>query len=251
MLYGGLSLITLALAFYLFFPGAKFLGLFFSAVGAVCIIYFLLGCVSSGSSLWGIASAIQKLITVLMLLWLISFLVMQIFIASGDQSSSNSGDADYLVVLGAGLNGSEPSLVLASRLDVANDYLASNPNTVVVVTGGKGSGESITEAEAMYKYLVRKGVSPDRIIMEPNATSTIENIRFSFTLIDEHFETKTIAPKITVLSNDFHTFRAELISSKEGRSVEVVAADTPLAYLKFTYYIREYFSLIKVLFFYG
>lgn len=250
LLYGGLLLIILAVAFYLFLPGANFLGLFFAGNGAVCLILFTLGCIPPYSWLGGFTDLLQKIITVLFILWFLSFAVCQFVLLCSSASSSDPEDADYLIVMGAGLNGSVPSLSLSSRLSVALEYLDENPEAIAIVTGGKGSGESITEAQAMFDYLTAKGVSHDRIIMEHKATSSIENLKFSFDIIDELWNTSA-APKITVLSNEFHLYRIKLIASKEKHSISVLSAPTPLLYLKFTYYIREYFSLLKVIFVYG
>ena len=86
---------------------------------------------------------------------------------------------DYVVVLGAGVNGTVPSLSLRERLNAAYDYLVAYPEAVCVVSGGQGNGEDITEALCMFNDLTGRGIAPERVWMEDRATNTEENIRFS------------------------------------------------------------------------
>jgi len=86
---------------------------------------------------------------------------------------------DAVIILGAGIKGERLSLTLKYRLDKGLEYIALNPNAKIIVTGGKGPGESITEAEAMRRYLVSQGIENDRIIIEDKATSTYENLMYS------------------------------------------------------------------------
>lgn len=79
----------------------------------------------------------------------------------------------------APLRGERVSLTLKLRLDAALEYLEHSPNTAVIVSGGKGDGENISEAEAMKRYLVSHGVDEGRIITEDKSTSTWENFKFS------------------------------------------------------------------------
>lgn len=112
-------------------------------------------------------------------------------------------NADYIVVLGARVNGTRVTLNLKYRLDVALDYLNENEGTKVVVSGGQGKGEEITEAKAMSDYLVKNGIKSDRIILEDRSKNTNENLKFSAELIGSK-EKKTV-----IVSNDFHIYRAK------------------------------------------
>ena len=126
---------------------------------------------------------------------------------------------------------------------MAIQYLGDNPDTIAIVSGSMGPGETTTEAEAMYLWLIQHGISPSRIVKEPEAHDTIRNLRYSFDIIDS-FGVQN--PKIAVLSNDFHLCRVRLISHLEGHKIFTVSAPTPYLYLRVTYQIREYFSLLKV-----
>ena len=71
------------------------------------------------------------------------------------------------------------------RLDRAIVYAEENPYTILVLSGGKGPGESDSEAQVMYDYLVYNGVSPRQLLMESDSTSTVENIAYSKIVIEQ------------------------------------------------------------------
>lgn len=96
-----------------------------------------------------------------------------------------SRDLDTLIVLGAQVNGTKLSNSLKLRLERAKEYLDENPETIAVVSGGKGSGEEISEAEAMYEYLVSQGIDETRLIKEDRSTNTNENLKYSLALLEE------------------------------------------------------------------
>ena len=117
---------------------------------------------------------------------------------------------DALVVLGAGLRpDGTPSEALAYRLDAALDYLEDNPDTVCVVSGGQGLGESRAEADAMYDYLLEHGLDAGRVTREDRSTSTAENVRNSAELLEP-------GSSVGIVTNDFHLYRALRIAEKNG-----------------------------------
>lgn len=147
-------------------------------------------------------------------------------------------DADYVIVLGARVNGTVPSLSLQYRIDAAAQYLLKNEETIVIVSGGQGPDEDISEAEAMRKGLVAQGIEAERIILEDQSTSTYENIIFSKKLISRGLETGLL------VSNDYHLYRAGLIAKKEGLVVTGLPAKTPKISLVKSH-VREYLSITK------
>lgn len=139
-----------------------------------------------------------------------------------------------LIVLGAGVNGTVPSLSLRERLDAAYDYLQEHPNTVCIVSGGQGSGEDITEAECMYRYLTAKGIDPQRIIQENQAASTQENLTYSMDLIGWEY-----ASSVGILSSEYHLYRAGLMARKLGLDPVMIPAETTYFSLRTNYFLRE------------
>lgn len=147
-------------------------------------------------------------------------------------------DADYLIILGAKVNGENPSLSLKYRIDAAAMYAKENENTILIASGGQGPGEDITEAEAIKRVLVEKGISESRIYLEDRSTSTYENIKFSKEFIPED------AKLGIVVTNDYHLYRSIQIARDADLKVEGLPAKTPqITLLKA--YSREYLSVTK------
>lgn len=150
-------------------------------------------------------------------------------------------EPDVLVVLGCKVRGEKPTRMLRRRLDAAYDYMLENTDVMCIVSGGQGSDEKISEAKAMRDYLVEKGISADRIIMEDKSTSTDENIENSLAILDS----LGLERKITIVTDGFHQYRAGLIAKKHGiEQVHAVSVDTEPRYL-FTYWVREWFGIAQ------
>ena len=141
------------------------------------------------------------------------FVAMSVFLACYGNIDSKPEKVDALIVLGAGVHGERPSLHLARRLDRAAEYYFENTDILIVVTGGQGFQESITEALAMKRYLLARGVAEDKIIMEEQAASTRENFRFSKEILDGLLGE---GYSVAYVTNDFHVYRAGLVARSEG-----------------------------------
>ena len=147
--------------------------------------------------------------------------------------------SDYLIVLGAGVNGSAPSLSMVNRLEAALDYLEAYPDAVAIVSGGQGAGEDVTEASAMHDWLIAHGVPESRIVQEEQSTSTAENLRYSLALL------KADEVRIGIVTSNFHVFRALGIARRlAGDSLQFsgLAADFPPRLLPH-YLMREFCSV--------
>ena len=117
---------------------------------------------------------------------------------------------DYVVVLGAKVNKEGPSVSLWDRICAAYEYAEEHPEAILILSGGQGTDEPITEAECMFRELFWMGIDPDRLWCEGFATSTWENLHFSLDLIEE--KTGQRPEKIGVLSSEYHLFRASLFA---------------------------------------
>lgn len=157
--------------------------------------------------------------------------------------TDNSGvPVDAVIVLGAGVNGETPSAALWSRIRAAEAYLEGHPEIPVVLSGGQGPGEAISEAEAMRRSL--PGVENGRLLLEDRSTNTAENFAFSKELLEERgLDTETAV--IAVVTNDFHCFRAHMIAQKQGLRTIDVPAELPWWWLTANYYLREAFAVVK------
>ncbi|EKN70732.1 hypothetical protein BABA_04804 [Neobacillus bataviensis LMG 21833] len=147
-------------------------------------------------------------------------------------------NADYLIVLGARVKGTVPTLAFASRINAAAKYALENQDTIIIASGGKGSGEEISEAESIKRELVKQGINESMIMLEDRSTDTYENIHFSKKLIPRE------AKSGLVVTNTFHLYRALSIARDQGLDVQGLPAKTPLkAVIKS--YTREYLAITK------
>ena len=143
-----------------------------------------------------------------------------------------------VVVLGCQVSGDRSSVMLRERIETAYEYLAAHPDAVCVATGGKGSGENISEAECIRRELVELGIANDRIFVEDRSTSTAENMAFSAAIIDEHGLSTTVA----VVSDNFHQLRASIFASRVGLDARSIGCRShPL--LGAGYWTREVLAL--------
>lgn len=153
-------------------------------------------------------------------------------------------EADYLIVLGAKVNGTKPSHILRKRIEKAYQYWEEHPGCKVIVSGGKGYDEGISEAECMKNRLVTLGMPEEQIIMESRSTSTKENLANSIAKIEKDGSDVNQA-EVVIVTTDFHVFRAVSIAKKLGyRKVEGLASGQ-VWYLIPTNYVREFLAVIK------
>lgn len=169
---------------------------------------------------------------------LLAFLYIEKKILMGFQREAPK-KLDYLLVLGARVNGCRPSAALRRRLDKAAWYLRENPDTKVIVSGGQGPGEFLTEAKAMKKVLVEYGFDEDRILMEDESTSTEENLRFCGRMLNKE------KLSVGIVTNNFHIYRSVCFAKELGYlSCYGVPADSEAVSL-LNYLVREFFAVVK------
>lgn len=184
---------------------------------------------------------VLKVFATLTAIFLVSFIAVESLIIYHGNKNDNV-DVDYLVVLGAGLWGDKPSLTLAQRLEESMKFIRNNPDTKIVLSGGMGPGETITEAEGMKRYLVDRGVNEELIIKEDKSTSTEENLKFTKELLKEIDGRENISIKI--VTSDFHMFRSKSIARKNGFIAYGQPSSTHPMLIP-AYYIREYMAVVK------
>jgi uncharacterized SAM-binding protein YcdF (DUF218 family) len=143
---------------------------------------------------------------------------------------NNGHDDPFVLILGTKLNeDGTPSTLLKSRLDAAIAYEDKDVNYIV-----SGAGE----ASAMKTYLMENGIEEKNIMVEDQAANTYENILFSTELLPDDLSS------FTIISSDFHVYRAQAMASSLGYNVDVVSAKTP--FLERIYWqLREVAALAK------
>ena len=143
-----------------------------------------------------------------------------------------------IVVLGCLVKGETPSLMLKARLETAVGVIEENPDALIVLCGGMGGNEKITEAEAMRRYLTEKGIPEERMILEDKSTSTEENIAFAAEILKE----RGISDDIIIVTNEFHQYRAYIFAKRNELSTGAHSAHTFLPNL-LNYWLREWAGL--------
>lgn len=147
--------------------------------------------------------------------------------------------AEYVIVLGARVDGTRIMRNLQNRLDAAIDYLEENPDAVIIVSGGRGRGEDITEADAMGRYLEEHGVGKEKILRETRSKNTDQNLSYSAELMDSK------ESRVVIVTSDFHIYRAKKIATKQGYTqVSGIGAETT-AFTVPNNFVREAVAVIK------
>lgn len=226
-------------------PGIRFSGLLALALAGVSVLAVFLGRWAEKSRA---GKRCQRIFLAGLSAALLLFLLVEGLLLSHGERDHSALPADAVIVLGAGVNGETPSLMLQSRINAAAEYLNAHPDIPAVLSGGQGNGENITEAECMRRQLTAMGIGESRLLLEERSTSTAENFAFSKELLRQAGidpETAVVA----VVTNDFHCFRAHLIAQREGLTVLDVPAEVPWLLLNANYYVREFFALGKTLIF--
>ena len=170
---------------------------------------------------------------------LLLFLAVEAVILSG-MLTVPAEKIPVIIVLGACVRGRKITGALKRRLDKAASYLKENPQTQVIVSGGQGAGEAVTEAFAMKEYLIGQGIAEERIQMEDKSGTTRENLAFSRQLLGKK------EAEIGIVTNNFHMYRAMKVAKAEGyqKVRGLVAGCDPVLLLN--YMVREFFALLQL-----
>ena len=187
-------------------------------------------------------STFIKILHIGFALFLASVIVIESIIFSAF-SQSAPAKLDYIVVLGAKVNGTQPGGALRNRIQVAYEYWQDNPDTVIIASGGQGDDEGISEAQCIFNGLTSKGVPPSSILLEDESTSTYENLSNSLKMITSDEDII-----IGIVTNNFHIYRALRIArGLENDSLTVSYYGIPVytSLISFPHYMfREYFGVI-------
>ena len=217
----------------------RFMGMCLFAVSLVSLVYLGLRLLSKKNP--GLSKTLNRIFSYVLILFLMALAVTEACIVS-DARAQSQADAQYAVVLGAGVNGYEPSRSLQARLEAAMEYSQEHPDTMFILSGGQGGGERISEAECMRRWLEERGLEPDRIIMEDRASSTLENITFSRDIILER--EPNFDGTVCIITEGYHVLRARLMAMDNGlENVTAVGGSTGLPLLTANYYLREAFGI--------
>ncbi|WP_086843189.1 YdcF family protein [Amycolatopsis kentuckyensis] len=145
---------------------------------------------------------------------------------------------DAIIVLGCGLDGERVPPLLAGRLDRAIRLHAREATPpLLVVSGGRGPGETVSEAEAMQAYLRDRGVPDDHVRREDQARTTEENLRFSAELLPAG------ARRVVAVTSNYHVFRTAVECRRLGLPFHATGSPTARYFLP-SALLREFAALI-------
>lgn len=199
----------------------RFAGLLLCAIGAVILLFGLADAIKARFP--KTAKTFRTILRLGVCAVLLAAIGTGIWVgicAGGDDDPK----ADFVIVLGAGVNGDVPSKSLSERLGATQAYLERYPDAIAILSGGQGDGEDVSEALCMYRWLTGRGIAPERLRMEDKAANTEENIRFSLALIEREFGAKP--DTAAVVSSSYHLARASLLAKEEGLQILGVPAST-------------------------
>lgn len=237
----GFSLVSGALLLFVF-TSVRFTGFLLCCAAAVLAVFGLLNRWAEKHrwALWA-----RRALLALIAAGFGFFAVLEVQVISWARTDAGT-PVTAAVVLGAGVNGTEPSLSLLVRLEAALDYVQDKPDIPIIVSGAQGRGEAISEAQCMAGWLTAHGVPPEQIILEEQATTTKENIRYSMEILANRGMDTTA--NIAVISSDYHLCRASLYMEN---NMVPVAAHMPARYFLLTlnYFVREAFGVAAELVF--
>ena len=193
-----------------------------------------------------------KVFLVLVLLGVLAFGALEGVVLFGGrtQIADAPNEPKIMVILGCQMKPWGPSILLQDRLDTALDYLEDHPDMTVIVSGGQGTDEHVSEARGMYDYLTAHGADGDHIYLEERSFNTWQNICYTQELLRELFASGEVEPSgnIVVVSNDFHLARVRMLWGRAWETdytLSTLAAPTSHLPSRIKMFFREPIGLIK------
>ena len=186
-----------------------------------------------------------KLVLALVLVGVLGFSALFGAVLSGMYDQID-GEPQVMVILGCQVKPWGPSILLQDRLDKALEYLETEPDMTVVVSGGQGPDEHISEARAMADYLMEQGIEQERILLEDQSHNTVQNLTLTRQLLDELGY--DLEQDIVVVSNGFHLTRVRMLWERvweEEDNLSTLAAPSSHVPSRLKMYLREPLALAK------
>jgi uncharacterized SAM-binding protein YcdF (DUF218 family) len=131
--------------------------------------------------------------------------------------------AGAIVVMGAAQWDGRPSPVLAARLDHAAELWERGLAPVIIVTGGKQTGDRTTQGLTGYQYLRDRSVPDEAIRVEVDGTNSYEELSASALIVGNEGG----SPEVLVVSSPYHALRVAGIAGEVGLDAHVSPTDTP------------------------
>ena len=178
----------------------------------------------------------------LIILCLVMFFLILYLVLKYEKSNCEKF-CEYVLVLGARiLDEDTPCKVLENRLISAIIYLHKFENSKVIVSGGTGIDEPISEGYVMKKYLINHGIDKHRIFVEDLSTNTFENLKNTKQILKD-------VDEILIITSKYHLFRSKILAELVGfRKIYLIGSEVNASNRQKNI-IREIFAVIKSIFF--
>ena len=152
---------------------------------------------------------------------------------------------DVVVVHGAGLINGRVGPLLGSRITGGikawRDEDALRPGVpLLVMSGGQGPDEPVSEARAMADYAIARGIPSGQILLEDRSTTTRTNITCTRDLLAEH---GMVDPQVLLVTSSFHAVRTAILASDMGVPWAVAPSRTAWFYIV-NAWLREYIAVL-------
>ncbi len=231
-----------------FFRSKNWFNYIWFSAGAVFLLFSFL---FSGNS--GVPKAIKWILGILILACVANFGIFTYRVIDM-QLRRPPETADWVIVLGAKVNGTSPSTEFAARIDKAREYAApiiskeivdpDNKHELrIIATGGQGEDEGAAEADVCAAVLRDKGIPMLRVLTESRSTTTNENLINAMEIIKANGGSEQ--DKVLIVSSGFHLYRASKLAKALGYGNTEFLGSTGLPILVPHYIVREYAANIK------
>ena len=137
--------------------------------------------------------------------WIVSFLLVVVW-----SQRDTRRPAYAIVVLGAAQYDGRPSPVLRARVDHAIDLWRRGLAPVLFMTGGRGVGDTTSEAAVERRYAIANGVPASAILIEEESRSTSESLR------NVAAQLGADARAVILVSDPFHMLRLSILARRFG-----------------------------------
>lgn len=191
----------------------------------------------------------RNFVLILLALAAVCFAALEVYIGlnSRDILLTNP-EPSAMVIFGCKVESWGPSVLLQDRLDTALDYLEDHPDMKIVVTGGKGDDEHMSEAQCMYNYLTEHGVDGENILMEDRSRNTWQNVNFCKPLMESNGMDCMADCRPILVSSGFHLGRIKMLWERvnpEGWTPSTLAAPVSHIPSAVKMFFREPLALVK------
>lgn len=212
--------------------GHEFLGLVCFCLSGLSICYILISMIKHKM----VAKMLRTVLSTILCLGILIFAVTEVIVLCASTGNPDE-NCQYVIVLGAKVKDTSPSISLTERIDAAYNYLTAHPKTIAILSGGQGKDEGISEAQCIFEQLTGMGIAADRLWLEDKSTSTWENLHFSMNIIEE--KTGSRPEKAGILSSEYHLYRAGLFAKDCGFDAVGIPAKTQRFTIRLNYFLRE------------